>query len=89
MHRVENESPPFDFWPYFELIQESHFEGLCFSEGSVNHVWRTADGRFEHVLVNCREDKDVYVVLILDNREDTVFGHTLLDLNVEYGIDPA
>lgn len=89
MCRVEHENPPFDFWPYFELIPESDLEGFSFSEGIVNHVWRTVDGRFEHVLVSCEEDENIYLVLVLDNRECAVFGHILLNLNVEYGVDPS
>lgn len=82
------EEPPFDFWPYLEKIPPADFEGFDCTEGSVDWVWRTDDGCFEHVLINTREDADVFMVLVLDRQARTVHGHRLLNLKREYGIDP-
>lgn len=81
-----DEAPAFDFWPYFEEIPEVDFEGFDCSEGRVQWVWRTDDGRFEHVLINSRQDKDVFMVIVLDRIADSVLGHRLLNLRDEYGI---
>ena len=89
MQRVSgDEGIPFDFWPYFDQIPEADFEGFECTEGRVDWVWRTDDGLFEHVLINTREDADVFMVLVLDRQARAVFGHRILNLKNEYGIEP-
>jgi len=43
--------------------------------------------RFDHVLVNS-EDRNVFMVVVLDREAGKVHGHRLLDLNREYGLSP-
>src|ERR1700736_332815 len=83
-----DEVPTFDFWPYFDAIPAADFEGHDCSARAVRYVWREASGRFEHVLVNS-EDRNVFMVLILDRIAQKVHGHRLVDLNQEYGLDEA
>jgi len=86
MQRVASEEgPPFDFWPYFESIPEADFEGHDCSAGTVSYAYRDATGRFEHVLVNS-EDRNVFMVLVLNRHVNEVVGHRLLDLPRLYGI---
>ena len=80
------ESPPFDFWPYVDGIPVADFEGHDCSAGAVDYVWRESSGTFEHVLINT-EDRNVFMVIVLDRRKRCVHGHHLLDLNREYGLD--
>ena len=90
MQRVgEEEEPPFDYWPYFKQIPEADFEGFDCTEGQVDWAWRTQDGCFEHVLINTREDADVFMVLVLDRAAGSVCGHRILNLKKEYGIEPV
>lgn len=77
-----DDEPPFDFWPYFDAIPEAHLGGHDFSEGGVNYAWQMPNGRLQHVLVNC-ETPNVFLVLVLDLRTETVLGHYLLDI---YGV---
>lgn len=84
MRRVVDEAPPLDFWPYFDTIPASDFRGHDCSAGEVEYVWREPTGRFEHVLVKSKTP-NVFMVIVLDIRNGTVFGHHLLDLNREYG----
>jgi hypothetical protein len=81
-------APPFEFWDYFESIPRSDFEGHDCSAGSVAYVWEHPTGRFQHVLVHS-EDKNVFMVLVLDVAGRTVLGHRLLDLSREYGLERA
>jgi hypothetical protein len=81
------ESPAFDFWPYVETIPPEDFRGYDCSEGVVHYVWRSADSRFEHVLINARESRDVFMVIVVDRVQKSVVGHRLLDLPSEYGIE--
>jgi hypothetical protein len=80
------EDAPFDLWPYFEAIPAADFEGHDCSEESVTNVIREPSGRYVHVLVNS-EDPNVFMVLVLDLSIGRVYGHRLLDLNREYGLE--
>ena len=78
--------PPFDFWLYFDAIPDEDFEGHDFTPGEVDYAWRIEPRQFEHVLVRSK-DQNVFMVLVLDLFAGTVYGHKLLDLNREYGLD--
>lgn len=82
-----DEPPPFDFWPYFEAIPGDDFCGHDCSAGAVDYVWRMPPGRYEHVLIST-EDRNTFMVLVLDHEAGAVYGHRLLDLNQEYGLSP-
>ena len=75
----DGEPPPFDFWYYFDLIPDADFEGHDFAEGEVAYAWRMPSGTLEHVLVRCATPQ-IFLVLVLDLRFGTVYGHYLLDL---------
>ncbi len=81
----QDEMAPFDFWPYFEMIPSEDFEGFDCSEGDVHYVWQDSTGSIDHVLINSN-DKNVFMVIILDLNKQKVIGHRLLNLNIEYGI---
>ena len=86
MERVSGEAArPFDFWPYFDAIPRGDFQGIDCSAGEVSYVYRTSDGRYDHVLVSS-DDRDVFMVLVLDLDALQVVGHHLLNLPVLYGL---
>lgn len=78
--------PPFDFWPYFDALDEEEFGGHDFSAGNVASAYRDPWDRYEHVLVSCG-DRDVFFVMVLDLKQSEVYGHRLLNLNEEYGLE--
>jgi hypothetical protein len=80
-----DDEPPFDFWEYVEAIPARDFEGRDCSEGSVRTVYRDASGRYEHVLIDS-DDREVFMVVVLDRESKTVLGHRLLDLPRLYGL---
>lgn len=80
----QEESPPFDFSPYFHSIPPEDFEGFDFSAGVVTNAWNMSSGDHQHVLVRC-ETPDVFLVLVLDLAGRRVHGHHLLDLGRLYG----
>jgi hypothetical protein len=47
--------------------------------------YRRGDAQFDHVLVTTTT-KNVFLVVVVDLRKDSIFGHFLLDLNEEYGL---
>lgn len=81
-------SPPFEFWNYLESIPPVDFEGHDCSRGGVTYVWEDSTSRYQYVHINS-EDKNVFMVLVLDTVDRTVLGHRLLDLNREYGLERA
>lgn len=84
---VDAESPV-EFWSYFDAIPSEDFAGHDCSEGSVTYVWTDATGHFQHVLINS-ENRNVFMVVVLDARNALVLGHRLLDLNHGYGLQSA
>jgi hypothetical protein len=89
MKRLASEDEaPFLFWDYFDAIPSADFEGHDCSAGTVTYVWQHPLGLFQHVLVDS-EDKNVFMVLVLDLASRRVLGHRLLDLNQEYGLKRA
>ena len=86
MRRVESDGDaPFPFWAYVDQIPTDDFQGYDCSEGSVQWVWRGDDGRFEHILIDSKQDKDVFMVVVLDLAKREVVGHRLTDFKREYG----
>lgn len=87
MQRVAADgSAPFPFWSYVDDIPKEDFQGYDCSEGSVQWVWRDAGGRFEHILIDARGDKDVFMATVLDLQKKKVAGHRLMDFKQEYGL---
>lgn len=80
-----DDSPPSDFWDYFESIPNDDFDGHDFSAGTVTYAWTMPTKSHQHVLVKC-EDANVFLVVILDLRQRQVYGHHLLDLRKLYGL---
>ena len=81
----EDQAPPFNFWPYFDQIPQPDFEGYDCSAGVIANGYRISPGGFEHILVNS-ENRNVFMVLVLDRDARVVLGHRLLNLNQEYGL---
>jgi hypothetical protein len=77
---------PFPFWSYVDQIPKVDFQGFDCSDGNVQWIWREDGGRFEHILIDTKEDKDVFMVVILDLVKKEVVGHRLMDFKREYGL---
>lgn len=77
---------PFSFWSYVDSIPKEDFQEYDCSEGSVQWVWRGDDGLFEHILIDTKEDKDVFMVIVLDLQKKQPLGHRLVDFKHEYGL---
>lgn len=77
--------PPFDFGDYLDTIPDEDFAGHeC--RGDVTYVYEDAQSRFQHVLFNS-QDRNVFMVIVLDVRNHEVAGHRLLDLDQLYDLD--
>jgi hypothetical protein len=53
----------------------------------IHHVYRNGEGEngFYHILLYFREP-NVYLVVVVDCKQVSVYGHYTLDLNEEYGL---
>ena len=87
-HIPLNVEPPIPVWAYFDAIPAGDFADHDCSAGNVSNAWTDATGNFQHVLINT-ENKNIFMVIVLDLRNDSIFGHRLLDLNHEYGLECA
>jgi hypothetical protein len=76
---------PFPFWSYVDAIPQEDYQGYDCSDGSVQWVWRDENDRFEHILIDTKEDRDVFMVVVLDLQKKHVVGHRLMDFKREYG----
>ena len=79
-------SAPFSFWSYVDQIPKEDFRGYDCSEGRVQWVWRSEECRVEHICIDTKEDKDVFMVIVLDLAKKEVVGHRLMDFKHEYGM---
>ena len=77
--RVNDGAPPVDFWEYVAAIPVQDFGIADCRAGSVTHVYRMED-QYEHILINSQY-QGVAMVIVVDLKQQQVFGHMLLDLN--------
>ena len=70
-----------DIWPYVDaIVMPSRIEVY-----DVVSVYRSADSRFEHILIGTNRD-EFFLVLIVGLAASKVHGHYLLDLVSEYSL---
>ena len=74
-----------DIWPYVAAIPRQELWGHSVVPETVERVYRRGDAQFDHVLVTTTTG-NVFLVVVVDLRQDAILGHFLLDLNEEYGI---
>jgi hypothetical protein len=76
-----------DIEPYVRGVPAPDLEGFSVHDDlMVEVVYQSQDGRFDLVHVMTRR-KNVYLVVVIENKNDRIHGHCLLDLNKEYGLD--
>jgi len=76
-----------DVFAYVEAIPPGELAGHEIRGRFVDHVYRSEDERFDHVLVMTKT-KNVYLAVIVDLTAGVIHGHHLLDLNRLYGQTP-
>jgi hypothetical protein len=79
--------PVLDIWPYVESVPVADLGGYILSDGLVEYVYQHPEERFLHVLVST-DNRDVFLVIIIDLTSVKIHGHYLLDLLKEYQITP-
>ena len=75
-----------DIWPYVrQLTKNNVVLDYVYEKQLVEAVYRNDQNTFDHVLIPTN-DKNVFVVIIVDIGRKTIKGHYLLNLNKEYGL---
>jgi len=73
-------------WPYVEeLTNNKHILEYVFKNELIESVYQNEDGSFHHILLPT-DNKNVFIVLIVDTIAKRVKGHFRLDLNQQYGL---
>jgi hypothetical protein len=75
-----------DIWPYVDAVPQDELEGHLIFERFIEKVYRSGNDRFDHVQVMTKSP-NVYLIVVVDLQFDCFYGHRLLDLNKEYGLD--
>lgn len=76
-----------DLRSYVAAIPTSELFGhSLLGDDLVEFVKRSGDGRHDQVAYPCRE-KNVYLVVVVSLDIGEPYGHFVLDLNQEYGLD--
>lgn len=74
-----------DIWPYVSEVPPSDLQGHEIHDRFVEHVYRSPDNKYDHVMVTTKT-QNVYLVIVVNLLNDAIYGHHLLDLNSEYGL---
>ena len=85
MRDVVHVTDVIDIWEYVAVIPKLELSGHTIDGQCVEHVYRTSDDVYDHVLV-VTHTLNVYVVVVVDLKSNAIFGHRLLDLNEKYGL---
>ena len=77
-----------NIWGYVKLLDESKYylSNYIIEKELVELVYRNAANTYDHVLVPTYR-KNIYLVIVVNIKSENIFGHYLLDLNKEYGIE--
>jgi hypothetical protein len=74
------------FGPYVEKLRNDKIvPDHVFTNELIESVYKNDDGSFHHVLLPT-DDKNVFIVLIIDVNGQRTKGHFKLDLNQQYGL---
>jgi hypothetical protein len=83
---TESAQPIVNIWPYVEILRNDKIVlDYVFTNEFIESVYTNGDGSFHHVLLPT-DNKNIFIVLIIDVIGQTIKGHFKLDLNQQYGL---
>ena len=81
---TETAEPVADIWPYVDMLSnEGNVSTYVLDNSLVEKVYRSKDGKYDHVLLPTVK-QNYFVVLVIDRKAKAIKGHHLLDLNKLY-----
>ncbi len=72
-----------DIWPYVDAIPTADFDKFTLRD--VAYVYLNPTGFYQHVLI-ATENKNVFLVVVLEVMNKRIYGHHLLNLMELYGL---
>lgn len=83
---TQTSEPVVDIWTYInELVTDKIVDQETYDNGHVAYVYLNPNNKFEHVLLPTN-DKNIFIVIIIDLLGKTIKGHYRLDLYSEYNL---
>ena len=78
---------PIDIWSYVkELTENQTLHLIVYKKELVEKVYRNDLNTFDHILLPT-EKQNVFLTIVVDLKKKRIFGHKILNLNKEYGIE--
>jgi hypothetical protein len=82
---TETAEPVVDIWPFVQMLKkEKVVLDYVYENELVENVYRNTENSFHHVLLPT-DNKNIFIVIIIDVTAKDIKGHFCLDLNREYG----
>jgi hypothetical protein len=76
-----------DIWDYVgQLTNDKEVLDYVNQEQLVEKVFRNDEGTFDHVLLPT-DNKNIFIVIVVDLTQQVIKGHFRLDLNEQYGLE--
>ena len=83
---TETAEPVVDIWDYVEeLVNQNIVDKNVLENNLVDKVYHNETSTFDQILLQTGK-QNIFIVLVVDITNDTMFGHIKLDLNKEYGL---
>ncbi|MEP6513790.1 MAG: hypothetical protein ABJA79_07965 [Parafilimonas sp.] len=83
---TKSAEPTVDIWSYVrQLTREKIVLDYVFDKELVEKVYRNQANTFDHVLLPT-DNKNIFIVIIVDLKHRLIKGHYRLDLEREYGL---
>ena len=78
---------PIDIWNYVKKLTENQIVNrIVYEKELVEKVYRNELKTFDHILLPTAK-QNVFLTIVVDLENKRIFGHKILDLNKEYGIE--
>ena len=78
---------PIVIWSYVkELTENQTLHLIVYKKELVKKVYRNDLNAFDHILLPT-EKQNVFLTIVVDLKKKRIFGHKILNLNKEYGIE--
>ncbi|UPT67188.1 MAG: hypothetical protein M0D57_00345 [Sphingobacteriales bacterium JAD_PAG50586_3] len=77
---------PVNIWGYVkELVESGIVLKSVFEKELVEKVYRNDINTYDQVLLPTN-DENTFVVIVVDIQKESILGHHVLDLNIEFGL---
>ena len=81
---TETAEPIVDIWTYVEeLTRQNIVDKYVADKNLVETVYRNDTSTFDHVMLPTN-NKNIFIVVVVDLKKEKLFGHYKLNLNEEY-----